>query len=90
MSEEREELWLEGGGVRFVYPDKYVEWLQTEVTSLKHCYALLAEHSEKLQAEVAKYRDAPVVAWHHEVEGLSYENHYVGNIPLIVKPGEEK
>ena len=51
--------------------------------------SLLAEN-ERLKAELAKYRDAPVVAWHHEVEGLSYENHYVGNIPLIVKPGEEK
>ena len=44
----------------------------------------------RLAAELAKYRDVPVVAWCHEVEGLSYENHYEGNIPLIVKPGEEK
>ena len=48
------------------------------------------EQLEYAKKELAKYRDAPVVAWHHEVEGLSYENHYVGNIPLIVKPGEEK
>ena len=48
------------------------------------------ELAAKRLKEIAKYSDASVVAWHHEVEGLSYENHYVGNIPLIVKPGEVK
>lgn len=74
-----------------------IESLIAENDRLKHNLATteqtMREYQElaaKRLEEIAKYRDAPVVAWHHEVEGLSYENHYVGNIPLIVKPGEEK
>ena len=74
-----------------------IESLLAESAQLKHNLTTTEqtmreyqELSAKRLEEIAKYRDAPVVAWHHEVEGLSYENHYVGNIPLIVKPGEEK
>ena len=51
----------------------------------------------RLAAELAKYRDAPVVAWVEVVD--SYEGPYhfngekllnVGKHKLIVKPGEEK
>ena len=58
--------------------------------------SLLAEN-ERLNAELAKYRDAPVVAWVEVVD--SYEGPYhfngekllnVGKHKLIVKPGEEK
>ena len=52
---------------------------------------------KELRAELAKYRDAPVVAWVEVVD--SYEGPYhfngekllnVGKHKLIVKPGEEK
>ena len=58
--------------------------------------SLLAEN-ERWKAELAKYRDAPVVAWVEVVD--SYEGPYhfngekllnVGKHKLIVKPGEEK
>lgn len=29
--EQREELWLEGGGIRFVYTDDYVDTLRTTI-----------------------------------------------------------
>ena len=74
-----------------------IEYLLAENERLKHNLATTEQTMREYQElaaqrleEIAKYRDAPVVAWHHEVEGLSYENHYVGNIPLIVKPGEMK
>ena len=44
----------------------------------------------RLAAELAKYRDAPVVAWSHLVKGLTFVETYAGSKPLIVKPGEEK
>lgn len=56
--------------------------------------SLLAEN-ERLKDELAKYRDAPVVAWVEVVD--SYEGPYhfngekllnVGKHKLIVKPGE--
>ena len=49
--------------------------------------SLLAEN-ERLKAELAKYRDAPVVAWSHLVKGLTFVETYAGSKPLIVKPGE--
>ena len=58
--------------------------------------SILAEN-ERLNAELAKYRDAPVVAWVEVVD--SYEGPYhfngekllnVGKHKLIVKPGENK
>ena len=66
------------------------ERLKHNLTSTEQAMREYQELAAKRLEEIAKYRDAPVVAWHHEVEGLSYENHYVGNIPLIVKPGEMK
>ena len=49
--------------------------------------SLLAENG-RLNAELAKYRDAPVVAWSHLVKGLTFVETYAGSKPLIVKPGE--
>lgn len=66
------------------------ERLKRNLSTTEQTMREYQELAAKRLEEIAKYRDAPVVAWHHEVEGLSYENHYVGNIPLIVKPGEEK
>ena len=37
---------------------------------------------ESYKAELLKEVGEPV-AWMHPEEGLSYENHYVGNIPLF-------
>ena len=51
--------------------------------------SLLAEN-ERLKADLAKYRDAPVVAWSHLVKGLTFVETYAGSKPLIVKPGETK
>ena len=48
----------------------------------------LEEENERLKAELAKYRDAPVVAWSHLVKGLTFVETYAGSKPLIVKPGE--
>ena len=57
----------------------------------------LERHLAERDAEIAKYRDAPVVAWVEVVD--SYEGPYhfngekllnVGKHKLIVKPGEEK
>ena len=50
----------------------------------------LQAENERLKAELAKYRDAPVVAWSHLVKGLTFVETYAGSKPLIVKPGENK
>ena len=56
----------------------------------------LAELKERRCEEIAKYRDAPVVAYRHLMEdGWEYFDAPTGDdcpkcVPLIVKPGEEK
>ena len=56
--------------------------------------SLLVEN-ERLKAELAKYRDAPIVAWCHydyAEKTADYLQHFkdtYASIPLIVKPGEE-
>ena len=50
----------------------------------------LQAENERFKAELAKYRDAPVVAWSHLVKGLTFVETYAGSKPLIVKPGENK
>ena len=78
--------------------------LEAENERLKHNLAVteqtMREYQElaaKRLEEIAKYRDAPVVAWVEVVD--SYEGPYhfngekllnVGKHKLIVKPGEEK
>ena len=58
--------------------------------------SILAENERKWAAELAKYRDAPVVAYRHLMEdGWEYFDAPTGDdcpkcVPLIVKPGEEK
>ena len=49
-----------------------------------------ADRIDQLEAELAKYRDAPVVAWMHPIKGITFVETYAGSQPLIVKPGEEK
>ena len=81
-----------------------IESLLAENERLKHNLATteqtMREYQElaaKRLEEIAKYRDAPVVAWVEVVD--SYEGPYhfngekllnVGKHKLIVKPGEEK
>ena len=56
----------------------------------------LAALKERRCEEIAKYRDAPVVAYRHLMEdGWEYFDAPTGDdcpkcVPLIVKPGEEK
>ena len=56
----------------------------------------LQAEDERLKAELAKYRDAPVVAYRHLMEdGWEYFDAPTGDdcpkcVPLIVKPGEMK
>ena len=66
-------------------------------TAYAHRLAHWIEEHDSLLTELAKYRDAPVVAWVEVVD--SYEGPYhfngekllnVGKHKLIVKPGEEK
>lgn len=59
----------------------YVDQLQAKISELE-------EEIERLNAELANYRDAPVVAWSHLVKGLTFVETYAGSKPLIVKPGE--
>ena len=42
-------------------------------------------YTRAIEAAILKKIGEPV-AWHHEVEGLSYENHYSGNVPLYELP----
>ena len=63
--------------------------------SLAELAALKAEN-ERLNAEIDKYHDAPVVAYRHLMEGgWEYFDAPTGDdcpkcVPLIVKPGENK
>jgi hypothetical protein len=79
---------------------QYVDCIGSTSYELKQCLdaieSLLAEN-ERLKAELAKYRDAHVVAWVEVID--SYEGPYhfhgqkllgVGKHKLIVKPGEMK
>ena len=75
-----------------------IEWLRCEGDDVTRDEAadaiesLLAEN-ERLNAELAKYRDAPVVAVKLTWGGLELKDVY-STLPkgtqLIVKPGEEK
>ena len=81
-----------------------IEYLKAENERLNHNLSTteqtMREYQElaaKRLEEIAKYRDAPVVAWVEVVD--SYEGPYhfngekllnVGKHKLIVKPGEEK
>ena len=55
----------------------------------------LEEENERLKAELAKYRDAPIVGWQWLDTGTYRKNiknaaMYRDWNPLIVKPGENK
>ena len=80
-----------------------IESLLAENGRLKHNLSAteqtMREYQElaaKRLEEIAKYRDAPVVAWCHydyAEKTADYLQHFkdtYANIPLIVKPGEEK
>ena len=73
------------------------ERLNHNLTSAEQTMREYQELAAKRLEEIAKYRDAPVVAWVEVVD--SYEGPYhfngekllnVGKHKLIVKPGEEK
>ena len=73
------------------------ERLNRNLTSTEQTMREYQELAAKRLEEIAKYRDAPVVAWVEVVD--SYEGPYhfhgekllnVGKHKLIVKPGEEK
>ena len=77
-----------------------IESLLAENERLKHNLAVteqtMREYQElaaKRLEEIAKYSDAPVVAWMYDEEGEKYFGHNEGYrpmlaTPLIVKPGE--
>ena len=54
--EEREELWLEGGGVRYVYTDDYVDQILVRVAELQSSH-------DALKAQLDYYRGLKPVAW---------------------------
>ena len=73
------------------------ERLNHNLTSTEQTMREYQELAAKRLEEIAKYRDAPVVAWVEVVD--SYEGPYhfngekllnVGKHKLIVKPGEDK
>ena len=47
---------------------------------------LLADYRLVEAAVLEKLKQQAPVAWHHPEEGLSYENHYLGNTPLYAAP----
>ena len=73
------------------------ERLERNLSTTEQTMREYQELAAKRLEEIAKYRDAPVVAWVEVVD--SYEGPYhfngekllnVGKHKLIVKPGEEK
>ena len=73
------------------------ERLNHNLTTIEQTMREYRELAAKRLEEIAKYRDAPVVAWVEVVD--SYEGPYhfsgekllnVGKHKLIIKPGEEK
>ena len=66
--EEREELWLEGGGVRFVYTDDYVDSILAKVAELQSSH-------DALEAKLAKYQKLKPVAYSVTCDGI-----YTGNV----------
>ena len=73
------------------------ERLERNLSTTEQTMREYQELAAKRMEEIAKYRDAPVVAWVEVVD--SYEGPYhfngekllnVGKHKLIVKPGEEK
>ena len=66
------------------------ERLNHNLTSTEQTVREYQELAAKRLEEIAKYRDAPVVAWSHLVKGLTFVETYAGSKPLIVKPGELK
>jgi cell division protein FtsB len=84
----------------------YVEWIETirnshdQAEQLQAKVAELEEENERLKAELAKYRDAHVVAYLYKYRNCFGDevwttDHNWGNRipfeskPLIVKPGEQ-
>jgi len=62
MMEHTEELWLEGGGVRHVYTDDYVDSLKDEIERLKadaERYRWLRERMDTKDVSIFKMRNDP-------------------------------
>ena len=72
------------------------ELLKHNLTTTEQTMREYQELAAKRLEEIAKYRDAPVVAYRHLMEdGWEYFDAPTGDdcpkcVPLIVKPGEEK
>ena len=72
------------------------ERLKHNLTSTEQTMREYQELAAKRLEEIAKYRDAPCVAWCHydyAEKTADYLQHFkdtYASIPLIVKPGEEK
>ena len=70
--------------------------LNHNLTSTEQTMREYQELAAKRLEEIAKYRDAPVVAYRHLMEdGWEYFDAPTGDdcpkcVPLIVKPGEDK
>lgn len=58
---EREELWLEGGGVRFVYSDDFVESVLAERDEARMVAATGAKYIEENDALKSALREAKKV-----------------------------
>ena len=77
-------------------PDGWPAIRMREISAMCDAIESLLAENERLKAELAKYRDAPVVAYRHLMEdGWEYFDAPTGDdcpkcVPLIVKPGEEK
>ena len=79
------------------HQQKRINELEAELTRVTHNLAVTEQTMREYQElaaqrleEIAKYRDAPVVAWYSEGYASISLSKSPGWIPLIVKPGEEK
>jgi hypothetical protein len=85
--------WRRGGDFEMPHPRQ----IGMDIDAMCDAIESLLAENERLKAELAKYRDAHVVAWVEVID--SYEGPYhfhgqkllgVGKHKLIVKPGENK
>ena len=83
--------WRRGGDFEMPHPRQ----IGMDIDAMCDAIESLLAENDRLKDELAKYRDAPVVAWVEVID--SYEGPYhfhgqkllgVGKHKLIVKPGE--
>ena len=90
----REQIeWLRGFEIDHS-PDGWPAVRMHEISAMCDAVESLLAENERLNAEIDKYHDAPVVAYRHLMEdGWEYFDAPTGDdcpkcVPLIVKPGE--